>query len=335
MVRDRGRYRSALAGRGTEYLSLCNRHERLEAVAGHPGLRCDWAWTSDLNAPKQLPKLGIELMQRALADHPFVLRVAPADPTAPPRLSFVIGHRGAARAPHLRATLESIAGQSLPVECIVVEQDEQPRLAGVLPSWVRHVYVPSPAAGMPYCRSWTFNLGVREARSDVFVLHDNDMLVPADYAANILDRVEAGFEVVNLKRFIFYLEAAHTSAYFAKQAGLLGHAPEAIVQNLEAGGSVAITRRAYDEIGGMDESFIGWGGEDNDLWERAATRRVWPYAHLPIVHLWHAAQPGKHQPGNEAVQLYQQRTGEPAAQRIARLLATPSGQWSGPAGWSP
>ena len=78
---------------------------------------------------------------------------------------------------------------------------------------------------------------------------------------------------------------------FEKHAGLTDAAPEVIVQNLEGGGSVATTREAFESIGGMDESFIGWGGEDNEFWQRAQTCRVWPYGYLPIVHLWRPSQP--------------------------------------------
>jgi hypothetical protein len=43
----------------------------------------------------------------------------------------------------------------------------------------------------------------------------------------------------------------------------------------------------------MDEDFMGWGGEDVEFWGRVCTRRVWNYGFLPILHLWHAPQPGK------------------------------------------
>jgi len=232
----------------------------------------------------------------------------------------------------LLATLESIAGQEgASVDCVVVEQDEHARIAPHLPPWVRHVHTPPPHPGMAYCRSWAFNVGARQGGAPVVVLHDNDMLVPSDYAASILALTRQGHEVVNLKRFIFYLDEGHTRAVLAGTAALTAHAPQAIVQNLEAGGSVAITREAFARIGGMDESFIGWGGEDNEFWERAQALRVWPWAHLPIVHLWHAAQPGKLAGSNQALAHYRDRTLIPVAQRIEQLRHAPSGEMAGPA----
>ena len=335
LLKEWRHYERALVANDGSYLALCNRDEKLEAAPTGLGFRCDWQWTSDLHAPKVLPGLGQRLMERALLDHPIVRSSAPESRGAPPELSFIIGHRGLDRLPHLVATLESIAGQQGPsVECIVVEQDMLPRLAGRLPAWVRHVHTPPPNALMPYCRSWAFNIGAKHARSPVMVLHDNDMMVPADYCAEVLKLISAGADVVNLKRFIFYLSELHTRRIFSGEAGLTDEPPLSVVQNLEGGGSIAITRRAYDAIGGLDESFIGWGGEDNEFWERAMTLKAWPYAALPLVHLWHTSQAGKHQVNNETLSHYHTLAAVPAERRSADLRGRASGEMSGPSGYA-
>ena len=333
VVKEWLRYELALmVGAHERYLRLANRNELLEAAPDGVGYRCDWQWTSDLYAPVIMPMLGQRLMKRALANHP-IRRTASADNVADvqPQVTFLIGHRGMARLPHLLATLQSIAAQNgAVVECIVIEQDTVSKLRSFLPTWVRLVHTPPPVPDMPYCRSWTFNVGAKHARASVLVLHDNDMLVPVDYAISILDRIQRGYDVVNLKRFIFYLTQAHTEAVFTAKADLIDAAPEVIVQNLEGGGSVAITRTGFDRIGGMDESFIGWGGEDNEFWERAQTLRVWPWANMPIVHLWHAAQPGKQNTDHETARHYQRMTTIPPQERIRRLMRVSRGQMQGP-----
>ena len=319
LIKDWRRYRRALDHPGTGYLALCNRGEQLEAAPDGHGYRCTWKWTSDLYAPKHLPRIGLELMRRALDDHPIRLS-ASIETSAQAAVSFVIGHRGASRLPQLLLTLESIAGQEgVHVECIVVEQDELPRVRNLLPNWVRYVHTPLPRPDLPYSRAWTFNAGVELAQSEIVVLHDNDMLVPRDYAINILRLMNDGFEVLNLKRFIFYLTESHTRAVLARNSDLDDFAPEVIVQNLEGGGSIAITRSAFDAIGGFDEAFVGWGGEDVEFWERASTRRVWPYAFMPLVHLWHQAQPEKHVRESDTIRRYYSLSGIPALERIARL----------------
>ncbi len=337
LLRDLPLYMRELGRLGGDWRTVRNRADQLEPAPDASGYRCLWQWTSDLHAPKVIPALGRWLMRRALADHPVMLAevgTVPAGSGDAPQVTFLIGHRGMARLPHLLATLGSIAAQQgALVECVVVEQDVVSQLGPHLPTWVRLVHTPPPSADMPYCRSWAFNIGAQHARAAVLVLHDNDMLVPQDYAAWILQRIAQGYEVVNPKRFIFYLSQAHSQAFFAGKAGLLDAAPETTVQNLEGGGSVAITRTGYARIGGLDESFIGWGGEDNEFWERAQTLRVWPWAGLPLVHLWHAAQPGKQDAGYHTAQHYRALAQMDPQERIRRLNSVRSGDKAGPAGW--
>ncbi len=334
LILDMPKYLLVLWVAKSRLLSLANRKERLIPAPDGRGYRCDWQWTSDLHAPKVFPFLGRRLMKLALVDHPIRRLPQLENYSGQPVVSFIIGHRGTARLSHLLATLESIAGQQdASVECIVVEQEMESQLGGHLPPRVRHIHTPPPVSDMPYCRSWAFNIGVKQARGNVLVLHDNDMLVPADYAAQALERVKQGYEVLNLKRFIFYLGRAHSEGMFDVKATLLDDTPEAIVQNLEGGGSVVITREAFERIGGMDESFIGWGGEDNEFWERAQTCKVWPYGYLPIVHLWHPSQPGKYQGENPTLRHYRDLSLIPEWERIVRLASLGHGDMAGPHGY--
>lgn len=326
-------YLRAFGSDGNIYLALHNRDERLEVAPNGLGFRCLWQWTSDLHAPKYLPSLGLRLMKRALADHPVIFKAVQEKISGKPDIGFIIGHRGLDRLPHLLVTLESIAGQSgVAVECLVVEQDTMSRIADRLPSWVCHVLTPPPEPDMPYCRSWTFNVGVKMAVADVLVLHDNDMPIPADYSSCILEKVSEDYEVVNLKRFIFYLSEQHTAEVFSDKNALLKRPPQSIMQNSEGGGSIAITRKCYEEIGGFDESFIGWGGEDNEFWGRAITRRLWPYAFLPVVHLWHAAQVGKHDDNYDTAIHYRALSKIAPQERIRVLQSMPRGRMEGPSG---
>ena len=304
----------------SSWLRICNRNERLRASADGRGFACEWQWTSDLHAPKVFPALGTRLLARCLQSWPIAFGSTPQQGGAEAQVSFIIGHRGAQRVPQLLSTLATIAAQrGVACECVVVEQSDRDEVSKLLPSWVRYVHTPLPAPGMPYCRSWALNVGARAARGKVLVFHDNDMLVPQAYAAELWARSQAGYEVINLKRFIFYLNEAHSSAVCAGDRRLTAMPAEAIVQNTEGGGSVAMSRDAFFAIGGYDEAFVGWGGEDNEFWQRALTRKVWPFAYLPIVHLWHAPQPGKEQQDSPAVLRFQELAAVPPQRRIADL----------------
>lgn len=293
LLKDVWRYERALWSSGPDWRRICNRREELVIAPDGIGVGCTWRWTSALHAPRFVPSWGRRLMARALREYPIVLQRGPPDVQGDPRVSFIIGHRGTARLPLLLLVLQSIAGQrDLPTECVVVEEAWSSEIAGLLPSWVRYVFSQSPSPTAGYNRSRAFNVGVRAARGGVFVLHDGDLAVPSSYARDVATRFEEGCEAANLKRFIFYLSREQTERVLHTDE-ILPVPPETVLQNLVGGGSVAIGREAFLRIGGMDEGFVGWGGEDVEFWERAETLRVWDYQYLPMVHLWHAPQPEK------------------------------------------
>jgi hypothetical protein len=303
---------------GGDWTRIRNRRENI-TVDGR-GVRCDWEFTSDLHIAKVYPAAGRWLLRRALEDWPITLRSDTAGSAGQPVVSFVVGHRGLERLPHLLVTLRSIAGQEeVATECIVVEQSVRPEIDGRLPSWVRylHTSVPSDAE---YGRAAAFNAGACQARGQILVLHDNDMLVPARYAAELATRIKAGWNFVDPKRFMFYLSADDTRRTF--ESGTLTNEDGVTVVQNARGGSIAVARDAYFAIAGFDEGFMGWGGEDNDFWERAeAHGGVYSFGHLPLIHLWHPPQQEKGRPDAPAVRRYHELRAIPPAERIRRLRA--------------
>lgn len=292
---------------GGDWTLIRNRSETI--VSDGRGARCDWVYGSDLHIAKVYPIAGRMLMRRAFRAWPVLMRDEPASLSNAPEVAFLIGHRGTPRLANLQSTLRSIAGQSgVAIECIVVEQSAVPEIREALPPWVRYLHTPV-APDTDYCRAATFNAAARIARAQTLVIHDNDMLVPERYAAEIAERVREGAAFVDPKRFIFYLDRE-------------GKGIEEVVQNIK-GGTIAVTKEAYFAIGGFDEDFVGWGGEDLEFWERARVHgNVYEFGWLPIIHTWHAPQPGKLQGAQApAQQRYESIRSIPPEERIRRLRA--------------
>ncbi len=324
--------------RSAPWIRFCNRKDRLIIGMDGLGIQCDWEYTRPLHLCNVFPVAGRLLVRKAMDEWPIEFCKERAElPGSRLDVSFIIGHRGLERLPHLLLTLEAIAGQQdVSLECIVIEQDSQPLIQEYLPTWVQYIFTPPPVVAMPYCRSWAFNAAARTARGALLILHDNDLLVPASYAAEQLRWFRGGCEVINLKRFIFYMDARPSLPMPLPATRLFARsAVENVLQNALGGGSVAIGRKTYEEIGGFDEDFVGWGGEDLEFWDRCLTRRVHQFAYLPLVHLRHESQPGKRAVNGNGLltaELTDCRRAIPAARRIAELTRRDWGRFSGPAG---
>jgi hypothetical protein len=321
-VKDRWRYERALRKGDKSYLSLTNRREQLEPAPDASGYACCWPFTSRLHAPMVQPSLGQRLLERCLADAPIRWQEAPAALEADPNVSVLIGHRGIERLPLLLATLETIAAQhSIRFECVVIEQDVESKIKEHLPPWVHHILAPHHNENGGYNRSKAFNDGARVARGQILVLHDNDMLIPCNYLTRIAEKMQRGYDVVNPKRYVFYLNQQDTNQALSHALNYNTAVAEYIVQNLEAGGSMAIGKDGYWQIGGMDESFEGWGGEDNEFWDRCQELRCWRWGYEPIIHLWHPSQPLKTQKNNINVSMAHTKIKKDRRERISELKA--------------
>lgn len=298
-----------------------NREDVLIRPDTGAGFQCAWEHTRPLHLCEMFSCAGRGLLRAALRQYPIRFADEPASvPSAAgePDVSFLVGHRGSERLPHLLLTLQTIAAQQgVRVECIVVEQDVQPVVQAHLPGWVRYLHEPLLREGQGFSRSRAFNAGAAVARGRILVLHDNDLLIPSNYAAEAARLATAGYEVINHKRFLFYLSEWATAGCFASREPprLSGMTPEQVLENATGGGSLAVTKKAFEALGRMDESFEGWGGEDVEFWQRAQMRRVWNFGFLPLVHLWHSAQAGKY-PAKQT----------PGMERLRQLSAIPPDQ---------
>lgn len=321
-------YLWALWGAGN-WVRLHNRLEKLiPAPDGRPGVVCDWRWTSDLRACQLYPFLGRRLLRRAMHDWPLGTNpVRPNHTGSAPEVSFIIGHRGAEKVPHLQAVLQSVLAQAGPaVEVVVVEQAAEPVLT-VLPPGVTHVHAPPPEHDTPYNRSAAFNVGARAAQGEILICHDNDLLVPAAYAREACRILRSGGDVAYLGRFLFYLGEEHSRAVLSGREKVDAIPPVRVMQNFQ-GGTLAIRRDAFVDVGGFDEGFAGWGGEDNEMYDRCAGLRIHRYGYLPFIHLHHPPQPGSL--GSRPTQAYlDERLAVPREARIRELSARQFGRPQG------
>ena len=101
-------------------------------------------------------------------------------------------------------------------------------------------------------------------------------------------------EVVFPQRFLFYFSSDATSRVLNEQRVdcISSYTPEVVKQNW-TGGTLAISGDAFFRIGGFDEEFIGWTGEDRQFYDRCQTLHGWFFGYVPFLHLWHPPQIGR------------------------------------------
>ena len=339
LLRDLPRYwrqldarKSGLSG----WLELGNRGDRLLAPEADLGVRCDWSDGTALHAPLVWPSLGRWLMQRALAEWPVALAPSgsaargEALPTPVPEFTFVFAHAGMARLPQLLTTIRSLQAMTdCRLEIVVVDQGAEP-VGACLPAGVRYHYLDTLQLTPGWHKSWAYNVGARMARAPCLVFHDGDICVPRGYARELKRVFELGFEAASLQRFLFYIGWEDAPSPSIHGEWTPNRAPTLVYQHWK-GGTIAILREAFFSIGGFDEGFVDWGGEDDEFFDRCGSLRHCRDAYLPFLHLWHAPQADRRQAENLNIStVLPQRVAMPPAMRIAELQARGFGDPVGP-----
>ncbi|MPZ81282.1 MAG: hypothetical protein GEV28_13130 [Actinophytocola sp.] len=203
---------------------------------------------------------------------------------------------GTGRIRNLMACLLALRDQSFPAEryrVTVVEFDERPRWRGIIEPQVDH-YLHVKGHGL-FNKSWTLNVGARRTpgRARTLCLLDADILVDRHF----LERNHARFadpdhdahlphtEMLSLDQPSSDLMIEERCGAGAGQASL-GYARGLLLRDVP--GACLWTRpEIFHRIGGFDERYRGWGGEDEDMLYRiTAAGSVTQYDDV-FLHLAH------------------------------------------------
>lgn len=204
-----------------------------------------------------------------------------------PRLSLLTAYRR--RRSHLRVLLAWLsrlreAEGFTDFELILAEGDARPTAAAALTEgygWVRYLHVPMPGV---FHKAALLNRAAAAARGRRLVIFDVDLLPAAGVLARHLALASesprclvAGYRV-QLPRM---LDARRLPAPAALFNGLDVHdewllcqeddpysVREYLVDGQRFGVCPYFPAGAFDSVGGLDEGYVGWGCEDQDLIER-------------------------------------------------------------------
>ncbi|WP_329055512.1 galactosyltransferase-related protein [Amycolatopsis sp. NBC_01488] len=187
---------------------------------------------------------------------------------------------GAGRIRNLMACLLALRDQTMPAphyRVTVVEFDDRPRWRGRIEPLVDH-YVHVTGHGL-FNKSWTFNAGVRQTlgAARTLCLLDADILVDRDFLARNHARFAEHGHDAHLPHTEMLSLDAPASHHLIEERCDRGTAdvPLAGARGLllrdVPGACLWIRPELYERVGGFDERYRGWGGEDEDMLYRVAS----------------------------------------------------------------
>ncbi|MEI7653198.1 MAG: galactosyltransferase-related protein [bacterium] len=147
------------------------------------------------------------------------------------------------------------------IEIVIVEQGEKQTLDPSnyrdLPYTLSYLFVQKSGY---FNKSWGYNIGANMAKSDILNFIDNDIILPRaslEAGFELLDRVDA----VRCYDRLYALTNDETNQLSVdiNSAQLSKHT---LRDFSVPGGYMLIRRDLFYNVGGWDEEFEGWGGED-------------------------------------------------------------------------
>jgi GT2 family glycosyltransferase len=175
------------------------------------------------------------------------------------KMTYIIGYKHREdRFSNLEKTLEWL--ESMPeIEVHIVEQDTESKFPN---RWnVRHTFVRNP---YPYNRSWAFNIGSMDSDSDIYAFGDSDLVMKKEEFLESVSKMTE-YDVVSPYRSVLDLTKEESKGTIEDWVGIKRPGRgETDNQKINlCGGLVLFTKDAFNKVGGWNEDFIGWGGEDD------------------------------------------------------------------------
>jgi predicted glycosyltransferase involved in capsule biosynthesis len=198
--------------------------------------------------------------------------------------TYVIGYRhNLERLQNLRRVLDWINGFA-GVEVLLIEQDKHSKISH-LNLKAKHIFTKS---NMPYNRSWAFNVAIKNAKSNIIVFGDSDLVMEPNQFIAGLQAIQ-NYEMVSPYHTVLDLTQQESNMPLEQLIGISRPGRgENDNQTINISGGIAMFRKdAIQRIGGWNEDFIGWGGEDDFQTLKIHNFLTWTELKAKCYHLYH------------------------------------------------
>lgn len=178
------------------------------------------------------------------------------------------------------------------ISILVMEQDKEPNksLSEKLSDLsVNYQFLYNPGL---FNRAWGYNCAVCNTTCLNIVLADNDLILDTEDLNRGLILLSQ-YDVIKPFQTVYDLNLDDTLKYIT--INNFNPTLDKPRVNLTAGGLLMMTKKAFLTIGGYDERFEGWGGEDDEM-----TKQLWKYINNKQLTYYGF--------GNDLLHLYHDRT---------------------------
>lgn len=308
------------SGLDRNWLLLRNRNERIHVDNVTGGVECCWEHSSKLTVSRIFPSVSQRLLLRLWNVDAAAVLSTVSKVESRKAVSVILPIGGVSRIQQFKAVVDCLLNSTgVKFEIIVIEQSETPSLESLLPKAVRFVHSCADQDA-PFNKAKLLNIGAAIASHPVLALHDGDLIVKENYLAQCSDALDH-YEVIRPGRFIFYMTKESTGRYFEStkidSTTVQRFDIEFVAQNTPM--PIVIRKESYWRIGGHDESFQGWGGEDVEFHSRCSSLCLSNAGFAPIIHLWHPPAQQK-ESGHRNHQQQIDKLATPIDRRIEQLV---------------
>ena len=195
--------------------------------------------------------------------------------------------------------IQSLRNQTVPPdEIIFVEDDESPHSEKLIKPLVdKYVFLENDWI---FNKSWCINVGVSEAKNNLIISHDNDLVCENDFIERVLceykDHNRPGMMLcwniivdIHKEAKTFFKNKQYNYTYPIRyQEEREVRYP---LQPTAPAGSILFDKDFYYNVGGHDEKLIGWGAEDASFFMSCDVMGVVHFNNstdkIKLYHLYH------------------------------------------------
>jgi len=171
------------------------------------------------------------------------------------------------------------------VEIIIVEQDKSPKLPSFTFKGIKYIFTKSE---IPFNKAWAFNVGLQHSTTQTIVFGDCDLIMDPHKMIEALKQLD-NYECVSPYSRVIDLNSNEVNMNLEQMSKINrpGRGETDIQKICLAGGIIMYRKNAIVKIGGFDQGFIGWGGEDDFQSHKSKIFLTWYEQSGTCYHLWH------------------------------------------------